>query len=129
MERLFNMKNDKNNALLRDILCNKETILKDIVNVQPMSEELIKPLFNNATDIDDILENAENKKELTQTVKDILNARSLIREKHPKGNIFIKDSMECPVCKTGTLHYYISDHINGHIHGLCSTKGCLHWME
>ena len=37
-----------------------------------------------------------------------------------------KGTIECPSCK-GTLHYFVSG-TNGHIHGNCSTKGCLAWM-
>ena len=41
---------------------------------------------------------------------------------------FIKDQMPCPVCKSGDLHYTISNY-NGHIHGQCTTAKCVFWME
>jgi hypothetical protein len=34
----------------------------------------------------------------------------------------------CPVCKTGTLHYSVASY-NGHMHGKCSTKDCVSWMQ
>lgn len=34
----------------------------------------------------------------------------------------------CPVCKTGILKYSVASY-NGHIHGSCSTDGCVRWME
>jgi hypothetical protein len=37
-------------------------------------------------------------------------------------------SMPCPVCKTGTLRYSRAAY-NGHVHGRCSTDGCVAWME
>lgn len=36
--------------------------------------------------------------------------------------------MPCPVCKTGTLHYSRSGY-NGHLHGACTTVGCVRWMQ
>jgi len=54
--------------------------------------------------------------------------REAIREKHPKGNQFIQDTIPCPICKEGFVAFIISDHYNGHIHAKCS-KGCINWME
>ena len=34
----------------------------------------------------------------------------------------------CPVCASGTLHYSIAGS-NGHLHGHCSTEGCVSWMQ
>lgn len=34
----------------------------------------------------------------------------------------------CPVCKTGDLHYSVAGY-NGHMHGRCSTKNCVSWMQ
>jgi hypothetical protein len=39
-----------------------------------------------------------------------------------------KDSLPCPVCKTGTLHYLVAGY-NGHLWGQCSTEKCVSWME
>jgi hypothetical protein len=39
-----------------------------------------------------------------------------------------KDSLPCPVCKTGTLHYSVASY-NGHLWGQCETKGCMAWMQ
>ena len=39
-----------------------------------------------------------------------------------------KDSLPCPVCKTGTLHYSVASY-NGHLWGQCSTKDCMSWMQ
>jgi hypothetical protein len=39
-----------------------------------------------------------------------------------------KDSLPCPVCKTGTLHYSVASY-NGHLWGQCTTKDCVSWMQ
>lgn len=36
--------------------------------------------------------------------------------------------MPCPCCKVGTLRYSRAAY-NGHIHGNCTTTGCVAWME
>lgn len=36
--------------------------------------------------------------------------------------------IDCPVCKTGKLHFTIA-RSNGHCHARCSTGGCVSWME
>ena len=37
-------------------------------------------------------------------------------------------SITCPACGTGTLRYSVASY-NGHMHGKCSTQGCVAWME
>lgn len=37
-------------------------------------------------------------------------------------------SIPCPVCNSGTLRYSIAN-VNGHMHGRCSTAGCMSWMQ
>ncbi len=37
-------------------------------------------------------------------------------------------SVPCPACEVGTLHWSISGY-NSHMHGKCTTRGCLNWME
>ena len=37
-------------------------------------------------------------------------------------------SLPCPACNTGTLGYSVASY-NGHIHGRCSTPGCVSWMQ
>jgi len=39
----------------------------------------------------------------------------------------VTDSIDCPICG-GVLHYSISGY-NGHIHAVCTTDGCVAWME
>jgi hypothetical protein len=34
----------------------------------------------------------------------------------------------CPVCGAGTIRYSVAGY-NGHMHGRCTTKGCVSWME
>jgi hypothetical protein len=36
--------------------------------------------------------------------------------------------MKCPICRTGELKYSRSTY-NGHVHAICSTDGCVAWME
>lgn len=39
-----------------------------------------------------------------------------------------RTAIECPACKTGTLNLSIAA-CNGHVHGRCSTEGCVSWKE
>jgi hypothetical protein len=39
-----------------------------------------------------------------------------------------KDSLPCPACGTGVLHYSVSGY-NGHLWGQCETKDCVSWMQ
>lgn len=39
-----------------------------------------------------------------------------------------RDSMACPTKCDGTLHYSVAG-VNGHMHGRCTTEGCVSWME
>lgn len=39
-----------------------------------------------------------------------------------------RDSLPCPACETGTLHYSVASY-NGHMHAQCDTKDCVSWME
>jgi hypothetical protein len=50
-----------------------------------------------------------------------------IRSKHGKAR-GLRDSMPCPIGCGGTLHYSIAGY-NGHVHGQCSTEGCVSWMQ
>lgn len=66
-------------------------------------------------------------------VKEIVNkisiVRTAIREKHPESNVFVKDTIPCPLCNKGTVAFIISDHYNGHIHARCDTPDCINWCE
>ena len=37
-------------------------------------------------------------------------------------------SIPCPACMIGDLGYSVASY-NGHIHGRCSTPGCVSWMQ
>lgn len=51
---------------------------------------------------------------------------------HKKPKKFHKGTIRCPICKKkgirGTLKYSIS-HYNGHIHGHCTAKNCVDWIQ
>jgi hypothetical protein len=48
---------------------------------------------------------------------------------HPQTNYFCGEgTMQCPICRTGKLHYLRSSH-NGHVHARCETEGCVTWRE
>lgn len=90
--------------------------------------------------IDELLEKARIDYETNKRTDDgpgviqlhnVLKCIEEIRKKHPRTNTFISDTMECPICKTGILSYFISDHVNGHIHGECSNhaNGCVKWLQ
>lgn len=52
-----------------------------------------------------------------------------LEESIPQKNYYTgMGEMPCPICKTGTLRYMRSSY-NGHVHGSCSTDGCVRWME
>lgn len=44
-----------------------------------------------------------------------------------RGRLGISGDIECPVCGTGKVFYWIG--FNGQIHAECSTPYCVHWME
>ena len=37
-----------------------------------------------------------------------------------------KGTMTCPLCETGTLHYFRTAY-NGHMGAQCTTPGCTNW--
>lgn len=37
-------------------------------------------------------------------------------------------AIPCPCCDGGTLRYSVASY-NGHMHGRCTTAGCVSWME
>jgi len=82
-----------------------------------VKEEWAKVSENNATEEDN------------EFISNMMIVRKTIREKHPEGNLFVKDFLPCPICKEGRVAFVISDHYNGHIHATCSTRGCVSWME
>lgn len=47
---------------------------------------------------------------------------------HAKQQHGVSGSLDCPICKSGTLRYSISSH-NGHIAAACTTPGCARWIE
>jgi len=67
--------------------------------------------------------------EIDEIVEWVKITQKAIRDKHPEGDKFVIDKIECPICKTGEVRFIISDHANGHIHGHCSTENCISWME
>lgn len=54
----------------------------------------------------------------------------LRREAGPKGQrrSLVKDFDPCPACGTGKLRLSIAGY-NGHIHGRCTTAGCISFMQ
>jgi len=67
--------------------------------------------------------------------KDMSVCRGAIVEKHKAcmddercPSESIRDTIECPICKEGTIHYSIAS-VNGHIHAKCTTGDCISWME
>lgn len=36
--------------------------------------------------------------------------------------------MICPICTTGALNYTVASY-NGHMHAMCTSEGCVRWME
>lgn len=54
-------------------------------------------------------------------------ARKAITD-HTGGKWGLVDEIDCPICKTGKLKFTVAA-MNGHIHAICSTDGCMSWME
>lgn len=67
----------------------------------------------------------ESEKHLEKTIA-ALKVASKWRVR-PKPKVDRRETVECPVCK-GKLHLSQSSY-NGHVHGTCSTDGCVRWME
>lgn len=65
--------------------------------------------------------------EWTQRFTNVVVARDAIVKAEGKKR-GVSGSVPCPICATGSLHYSIAS-LNGHIHGQCSTDGCVSWME
>lgn len=62
--------------------------------------------------------------------ENIAIAIKAIKEKHgftKKPEKGIVGEIDCPVCKTGKLHYSVAAY-NGHIHAKCTTKSCIGFM-
>jgi hypothetical protein len=43
------------------------------------------------------------------------------------GKTVCKGYIKCPICENGKLHF--AQYENGHIHGKCTTEGCMNWGE
>lgn len=70
---------------------------------------------------------AADKKEIDELVAKTLKARTAIM--NAVGNrVGVTGTVPCPCCQGGTLAYRVSG-FNGHVWGMCSTKGCVKWME
>jgi hypothetical protein len=76
------------------------------------------------------LDRGDYDEEAEKCFKRIEKAREGITRKHgtEKPVEDIVDSLPCPVCKKGVLQYTIAS-VNGHVHGQCTTKNCVSWME
>jgi len=95
---------------------NKEGEKMNDINENDINDPFYKMIKESTPEDDEIIEK-------------VLKVRSLIRQKHPPSDKFVEDEISCPLCENGKVHYSISDHVNGHIHAGCSTKGCLQWIE
>lgn len=75
---------------------------------------------------------AEHEAESKRMFEDTMVARKAIVEHlggpWKEGVKGAAGSIECPVCKTGSLRFSRAG-INGHIHAQCKTVGCVAWME
>lgn len=50
-----------------------------------------------------------------------------IREKCASEGVW-QGSVPCALCQVGTVRFSMA-RVNGHVHGKCSTPGCLAWMQ
>jgi len=86
------------------------------------------PLLTLPTD-EDVRKHEE---EIGRILSETVTARKAITEHieahgHERKNV--RDSLGCPVCGQGTLHYAYAGAYNGHVHADCTTDGCVSFME
>lgn len=101
---------------------------ENIEHVDPVYDWIMNSLHDSDVWNKEHLEEAEAQNNL---IKDIFTVRAAIREKYPKSDKFVHDTIKCPICEDGIVSFIISDHVNGHIHAECSNhkNGCVKWME
>ena len=68
------------------------------------------------------------KEDLTKSLKGITVAHKDAKEKGIVKGVGGSSSCPCPVCNKGTIKYSVASS-NGHMHGRCTTEGCICWME
>ena len=69
----------------------------------------------------------KEKDEIDKVIEDVILSRAfIVAEIESSGKVVGK--IDCPVCEKGTLRYSQAN-INKHIHAVCSTLGCVKWME
>ena len=79
-----------------------------------------------STPIEDVIAQDKAWIEFLEKSKAAMEKVNEIREQH-KGESW-HGEIECPMGCGGTLHLSISGY-NGHMHGRCTTDGCLAWIE
>lgn len=72
---------------------------------------------------------AEHEEAVVQLMKRFAKATPVLDKirKEYKGKGY-HGIIDCPACSTGKLHLAMAK-CNGHMHGKCSTEGCLSWRE
>jgi len=68
----------------------------------------------------------KEEKEFETMSVNVTRARLVIMS-YTKGKPNVQGSIECPICREGTLNFMVA--YNGHCHAACTTKGCVNWME
>jgi len=64
-----------------------------------------------------------------RSLPDAIIAAVVIRLKYPdKPTEPVQDSMVCPICRKGKLHFSIASS-NGHIWARCTTDDCVRFMQ
>lgn len=81
----------------------------------------------------DLVRNQDDaEKEADERIERTAKARYTAKE-DAKANDFRKGrggmgAVACPCCNSGVIRYSVASY-NGHMHGRCSTAGCVSWME
>jgi hypothetical protein len=102
----------------------------EITDSEKNEEAINNPKFKDWFDPSIVLNSEDvTDVDVQEIVGKINIVRTAIREKHPESDIFVQDTIPCPLCKTGTVAFIISDHYNGHIHARCNTPDCINWCE
>jgi len=90
--------------------------------------ETMLPCVLREEPTDEAVEKAD--REFSEAIRNTTVAMKLASQWRvkPKPDADRETTVGCPVCKTGELRMTQSAH-NGHVHGRCSTEGCVFWME
>lgn len=68
---------------------------------------------------------------IKQFIQNVNIVRPLIIEKvGSREKQYVRDSINCPICKRGIIHFYYHGHVNRHVQAKCNNDKCnVEWIE